>query len=80
MTRFKIEPTDALIVVDPVRPAVRADAAPRELPEGARMVANRLRKTLKASKSWPALTPPGATRSPSSATATTRICTNGCGT
>ena len=42
----------ALIVVDPVRPAVRADAAPRELPEGARMVANRLRKTLKASKSW----------------------------
>jgi len=41
-----------LIVVDPVRPAVRADAAPRELPEGARMVANRLRKTLKASKPW----------------------------
>ena len=41
-----------LIVVDPVRPAARADAAPRELPEGARMVANRLRKTLKASKAW----------------------------
>ncbi|MCW5579937.1 MAG: bifunctional 23S rRNA (guanine(2069)-N(7))-methyltransferase RlmK/23S rRNA (guanine(2445)-N(2))-methyltransferase RlmL [Luteimonas sp.] len=41
-----------LIVVDPVLPAARADAAPRELSEGARMVANRLRKTLKASKAW----------------------------
>ncbi len=41
-----------LIVVDPVQPAVRTDAAPRELSEGARMVANRLRKTLKASKAW----------------------------
>ena len=41
-----------LIVVDPVQPAARADAPPRELSDGARMVANRLRKTLKASKSW----------------------------
>ncbi|MBP6797352.1 MAG: bifunctional 23S rRNA (guanine(2069)-N(7))-methyltransferase RlmK/23S rRNA (guanine(2445)-N(2))-methyltransferase RlmL [Luteimonas sp.] len=41
-----------LIVCDPVRPAAREGATPRELPEGARMVANRLRKTLKASKSW----------------------------
>ena len=41
-----------LIVCDPVQPAPRADAAPRELAEGARMVANRLRKTLKASKAW----------------------------
>jgi len=41
-----------LIVCDPVRPAVREDAVPRELSEGARMVANRLRKTLKASKAW----------------------------
>src|SRR5690606_30424839 len=41
-----------LIVCDPVRPAARADAAPRELSEGARMVANRLRKTLRASRAW----------------------------
>ncbi len=41
-----------LIVCDPVRPPVRAQAEPRELSEGARMVANRLRKTLKASKTW----------------------------
>ncbi|TWT21357.1 bifunctional 23S rRNA (guanine(2069)-N(7))-methyltransferase RlmK/23S rRNA (guanine(2445)-N(2))-methyltransferase RlmL [Luteimonas marina] len=41
-----------LIVCDPIRPAMREDAAPRDLSEGARMVANRLRKTLKASKSW----------------------------
>ena len=41
-----------LIVCDPVRPAAREGATPRELPEGARMVANRVRKTLKASKSW----------------------------
>ena len=41
-----------LIVCDPVQPQARADAAPRELSEGARMVANRLRKTLRASKAW----------------------------
>ena len=41
-----------LIVCDPVLPAAREGATPRELPEGARMVANRVRKTLKASKSW----------------------------
>ena len=41
-----------LIVCDPVRPPQRAQGEPRELSEGARMVANRLRKTLKASKSW----------------------------
>ena len=41
-----------LIVCDPVRPAARAQVEARELSEGARMVANRLRKTLKASRSW----------------------------
>ncbi len=41
-----------LIVCDPVQPPAREPAAPRELSDGARMVANRLRKTLKASKSW----------------------------
>ena len=41
-----------LIVCDPVRSPARAQDASRELPEGARMVANRLRKTLRASKSW----------------------------
>ena len=41
-----------LIVCDPVRTPQHAQTTPRELSEGARMVANRLRKTLKASKSW----------------------------
>lgn len=45
----------ALIVCDPVLPPARerpVDAAPVPLSEGATMVANRLRKTLKASKTW----------------------------
>lgn len=45
----------ALIVCDPVLPPQRErplDAAPQPLGEGAQMVANRLRKNLKASKSW----------------------------
>ncbi|MFT4257524.1 MAG: bifunctional 23S rRNA (guanine(2069)-N(7))-methyltransferase RlmK/23S rRNA (guanine(2445)-N(2))-methyltransferase RlmL [Pseudoxanthomonas sp.] len=42
----------ALIVCDPVATPVRADAAPRELSEGAQMVANRLRKNLKKLKAW----------------------------
>jgi len=45
----------ALIVCDPVLPPARerpADEAPQPLSEGATMVANRLRKTLKASKAW----------------------------
>ncbi|MFT3756107.1 MAG: bifunctional 23S rRNA (guanine(2069)-N(7))-methyltransferase RlmK/23S rRNA (guanine(2445)-N(2))-methyltransferase RlmL [Pseudoxanthomonas sp.] len=42
----------ALIVCDPVAVPARADAAPRELSEGAQMVANRLRKNLKKLKSW----------------------------
>ncbi|MGN6150669.1 MAG: bifunctional 23S rRNA (guanine(2069)-N(7))-methyltransferase RlmK/23S rRNA (guanine(2445)-N(2))-methyltransferase RlmL [Lysobacteraceae bacterium] len=45
----------ALIVCDPILPPARerpADAAPIPLSEGATMVANRLRKTLKASKTW----------------------------
>ncbi|WP_202845612.1 bifunctional 23S rRNA (guanine(2069)-N(7))-methyltransferase RlmK/23S rRNA (guanine(2445)-N(2))-methyltransferase RlmL [Luteimonas saliphila] len=41
-----------LVVCDPILPAARADAAPRVLSEGAGMVANRLRKTLKASRAW----------------------------
>ena len=41
-----------LILCDPVQPAARADDAPRELSEGARMVANRIRKTLRASRGW----------------------------
>lgn len=40
-----------LVVCDPVQPE-RTQAAPRELSEGARMVANRLRKTLRASRAW----------------------------
>ena len=40
-----------LILCDPVQPVARDDA-PRELSEGARMVANRLRKTLRASRGW----------------------------
>jgi 23S rRNA (guanine2445-N2)-methyltransferase / 23S rRNA (guanine2069-N7)-methyltransferase len=45
----------ALIVCDPIAPPAReraADEAPQALGEGAQMVANRLRKNLKASKSW----------------------------
>ncbi|MFZ5635279.1 MAG: bifunctional 23S rRNA (guanine(2069)-N(7))-methyltransferase RlmK/23S rRNA (guanine(2445)-N(2))-methyltransferase RlmL [Pseudomonadota bacterium] len=45
----------ALIVCDPIAPPQRerpADAAPQPLGEGAQMVANRLRKNLKASKAW----------------------------
>jgi Predicted SAM-dependent methyltransferases len=42
-----------LIVVDPVAPATRAnDAARQALSEGARMVANRLRRNLRTLKSW----------------------------
>ncbi|MDH5832970.1 bifunctional 23S rRNA (guanine(2069)-N(7))-methyltransferase RlmK/23S rRNA (guanine(2445)-N(2))-methyltransferase RlmL [Luteimonas kalidii] len=41
-----------LLVCDPIQPAAREPAAPRELSDGARMVANRLRKTLRASKAW----------------------------
>lgn len=45
----------ALIVCDPIAPPARerpVDAAPVALSEDATMVANRLRKTLKASKTW----------------------------
>ncbi len=42
----------SLIVFDPVAEPVREDAAPRPLSEGAQMVANRLRKTQKASRRW----------------------------
>lgn len=45
----------ALIVCDPVLPPQReapAETAPVSLSEGAQMVANRIRKTLKAQKSW----------------------------
>jgi len=46
----------ALIVCDPVAPPAREapaeGEAPRPLSEGAQMVANRLRKTLRASKAW----------------------------
>ena len=45
----------ALIVCDPIAPPARerpVEAAPIVLSEGATMVANRLRKTLKASKTW----------------------------
>lgn len=45
----------ALIVCDPVAPPARerpADEAPQALGEGAQMVANRLRKNLKATKTW----------------------------
>jgi 23S rRNA (guanine2445-N2)-methyltransferase / 23S rRNA (guanine2069-N7)-methyltransferase len=41
-----------LIVCDPVQPESRGDAMPRELSEGARMVANRIGKTLKSSRAW----------------------------
>jgi 23S rRNA (guanine2445-N2)-methyltransferase / 23S rRNA (guanine2069-N7)-methyltransferase len=42
----------SLIVADPVMPERREPAAPRALGEGAQMVANRLRKNLRALKSW----------------------------
>ncbi|GAA3930511.1 bifunctional 23S rRNA (guanine(2069)-N(7))-methyltransferase RlmK/23S rRNA (guanine(2445)-N(2))-methyltransferase RlmL [Luteimonas lutimaris] len=42
----------SLIVCDPVRPAMRDDAQPRALSEGAQMLANRLRKNLRNLKSW----------------------------
>lgn len=41
-----------LLVCDPIQPAARGPSVPRELSDGARMVANRLRKTLRASKAW----------------------------
>ncbi|MDQ2701823.1 MAG: bifunctional 23S rRNA (guanine(2069)-N(7))-methyltransferase RlmK/23S rRNA (guanine(2445)-N(2))-methyltransferase RlmL [Pseudomonadota bacterium] len=44
-----------LITVDPVAPPAReqaANAAPREMPEGAQMVANRLRRNLRTLKAW----------------------------
>jgi len=42
----------ALIVCDPVAVPRRDPAVPRELSEGAQMVANRIRKNLKKFKSW----------------------------
>src|SRR3546814_18625027 len=42
----------SLVVCDPVRPAVRDDAQPRALSEGAQMLANRLRKNLRNLKAW----------------------------
>jgi 23S rRNA (guanine2445-N2)-methyltransferase / 23S rRNA (guanine2069-N7)-methyltransferase len=42
----------ALIVCDPVAPPAREPAPPRELGEGAQMVANRLRKNLQKLKKW----------------------------
>ncbi len=43
----------SLVVCDPVAPPRRAgDDAPRALSEGAQMVANRLRRNLRKSKSW----------------------------
>lgn len=42
----------ALIVCDPIAVPQREDARPRELSEGAQMVANRLRKNLKKFKNW----------------------------
>ena len=42
----------ALIVCDPIAVPQREDAQPRELSEGAQMVANRLRKNLKKFKNW----------------------------
>ncbi|GGK11790.1 bifunctional 23S rRNA (guanine(2069)-N(7))-methyltransferase RlmK/23S rRNA (guanine(2445)-N(2))-methyltransferase RlmL [Luteimonas terricola] len=41
-----------LLVADPVQPPLREDAGPRPLSPGAQMLANRLRKNLRASKSW----------------------------
>lgn len=42
----------SLVVCDPVRPAMRDDAQPRALSDGAQMLANRLRKNLRNLKSW----------------------------
>lgn len=42
----------SLIVCDPVAPPAREGVAARELPDGARMVANRLRKNLDKLKRW----------------------------
>ncbi len=42
----------SLVVCDPVLPALRGDAQPRALSEGAQMLANRLRKNLRNLKSW----------------------------
>ncbi|MES2859752.1 MAG: bifunctional 23S rRNA (guanine(2069)-N(7))-methyltransferase RlmK/23S rRNA (guanine(2445)-N(2))-methyltransferase RlmL [Pseudomonadota bacterium] len=42
----------SLIVCDPIAPPVRADAATRELGDGAQMVANRIRKNLKGLRAW----------------------------
>ena len=42
----------ALLVADPVQPPLREDSAPRPLGPGAQMLANRLRKNLRASKAW----------------------------
>lgn len=41
-----------LLVTDPVAPPTRAHAEPRALPEGAQMVANRLRKNAAKLKTW----------------------------
>ncbi|MHC9086673.1 bifunctional 23S rRNA (guanine(2069)-N(7))-methyltransferase RlmK/23S rRNA (guanine(2445)-N(2))-methyltransferase RlmL [Luteimonas sp. RIT-PG2_3] len=41
-----------LLVCDPLQPPQRVSTTPRELSEGAQMVANRLRKNLKKLKSW----------------------------
>jgi 23S rRNA (guanine2445-N2)-methyltransferase / 23S rRNA (guanine2069-N7)-methyltransferase len=41
-----------LLVADPVAPPARERAEPRALPEGAQMVANRLRKNIAKLKSW----------------------------
>ena len=41
-----------LLAVDPVAPPERIHAEPRALPEGAQMVANRLRKNVAKLKSW----------------------------
>jgi 23S rRNA (guanine2445-N2)-methyltransferase / 23S rRNA (guanine2069-N7)-methyltransferase len=43
---------NALIVCDPMAPPRGRAPQPRELSEGAQMVANRLRKNLKKFKSW----------------------------
>jgi 23S rRNA (guanine2445-N2)-methyltransferase / 23S rRNA (guanine2069-N7)-methyltransferase len=42
----------SLIVCDPVAPPVQASASPRELSDGAKMVANRIRKNLDKLRRW----------------------------
>jgi 23S rRNA (guanine2445-N2)-methyltransferase / 23S rRNA (guanine2069-N7)-methyltransferase len=42
----------SLVVCDPLQPPRREDEAPRELSPGAQMLANRLRKNLRALKAW----------------------------